>query len=143
MYCIIYGQRNYQKAFFNWFCQYLPFLNIFFNSFCQYLYFLSIFFKRICPVEKCGVNPHSLCRDSLTLKQKTSTRVIQKKIKSSSKDYVIATSFNFWPMRNISESYKPIKAFYFQNYRELLSYDTLPSLFKLKRGHTTLQARSL
>ena len=42
-----------EKVFLNWLCQYLSFLNIFFNRFC--------------PVEKCGVTPHCLCRDSLTL----------------------------------------------------------------------------
>ena len=37
----ICGQQIYQKAFLNWLCEYVSFLNIFFN--------------RICPVEKCGV----------------------------------------------------------------------------------------
>ena len=31
------------------------------NNFSQY------FFNRLCPVEKCGVTPHCLYRDSLTL----------------------------------------------------------------------------
>ena len=53
-YCIICGQRIYKKAFLNWLCQYLSFLDIFFNRF--YL------------VERCGVTPHLLYRDSLTLR---------------------------------------------------------------------------
>ena len=52
-YCIICGQRIYQKALINWFCRYLSFLNIFFNRFC--------------PLEKSGVTPRWLYRDSLTL----------------------------------------------------------------------------
>ena len=53
VYCIICGQRIHQIAFLNWLYQYLSFLNIFFNRFS--------------PVEKCGVTPHGLYRDSLTL----------------------------------------------------------------------------
>ena len=73
----------------------LTFSQYFFQQLLLIFIFSQYFFKRICPGGKCGVTPHCLCRDSLTLKQKISTRVIQKKIKSSSKDYVIATSFNF------------------------------------------------
>ena len=51
---ITFGQRIYQKALLNQLCQYLSFLNIVFNRFC--------------PLEKCGVTPHSLYRHSLTLK---------------------------------------------------------------------------
>ena len=40
---------------------------IFFNIFCQYLFFLNIFFNIFCSVEKCGVIPHWLYRDLLTL----------------------------------------------------------------------------
>ena len=58
VYCIIYGQRIYQKAFLNWFS---------INSFCQYLSFLNIFFNRFSPVETCRITQHCLCRDSLTL----------------------------------------------------------------------------
>ena len=42
-----------QKALLNRLCEYLPFLNIFFNRFCS--------------VEKRGVAPHCLYRNSLTL----------------------------------------------------------------------------
>ena len=55
-----YGQRIYQKAFPNWLCQYLPFLNNFFNS--------------IYPVEKCGATQHCQNRDSLTLSWVTDSR---------------------------------------------------------------------
>ena len=34
---------------------------------CKYLSFLNIFFSRFCLVEKRGVTPHCLYRDSLTL----------------------------------------------------------------------------
>ena len=53
VYCIIYGEEIHQKAFLNWFYQYLSSLNIFLNRFC--------------PVEKCGVTPDCLYRDSITL----------------------------------------------------------------------------
>lgn len=53
VYCIIYGEGIHQKAFLNWFCQYLSSLNIFLNRFC--------------PVEKSGVTPDGLYRDSITL----------------------------------------------------------------------------
>ena len=76
VYCIICGQRIYQKAFLNWFCQYLSFLTIFcFNGFCQYLSFLDIFFSRFFPVKKCWVTSHCLYRDSLTLKMWESAMV--------------------------------------------------------------------
>ena len=42
--------------------------NVFLNWLCQYLSFLSILFNRFCPVVKCGVTPHCLYHDSLTLK---------------------------------------------------------------------------
>ena len=35
-----------------------------------------------------------------SFKQKISTRVIQKKIKRLSKEYVTGKRFNFWPVRN-------------------------------------------
>ena len=53
----------YQKAFLNWLCQYLSFLNIFFNRFCpvdgksffqlivSILTFLNVSFNRFCPVD--------------------------------------------------------------------------------------------
>ena len=53
VYCIIYGEGIHQKAFLNWFCQYLSSLNIFLNRFCL--------------VEKSGVTPDGLYRDSITL----------------------------------------------------------------------------
>ena len=37
------------------------------NSFCQYLSFLNVFITRFCRVENCGVTPHCLYHDSLTL----------------------------------------------------------------------------
>ena len=42
LYCIIYGQRIYQKALPNWLCHYSLFL---INSFWQYLSFANIFFQ--------------------------------------------------------------------------------------------------
>ena len=54
MYCIICGQRIYRKASLNWLCQYLS-LSIF-------------FFNRFCLVEECGVTPHCLYCDSITLR---------------------------------------------------------------------------
>ena len=39
-----------------------------FNRFCQYFSFLNIFLNMFCPSEKCGVTPHCLYNDSLTLK---------------------------------------------------------------------------
>ena len=66
-YCILLGQRIYQNASLNRLCQYLPSLNIFFNSSCHYLSFLKFFSNRFCRVEKSGVTPHCLYRDSLTL----------------------------------------------------------------------------
>ena len=50
-------------------CQYLSFRNDFFNRFlnrlCQYLSFVNTYFNRFSPVEKAGVAPHCLSRDSL------------------------------------------------------------------------------
>ena len=53
VYCIICGLRIHQIAFLNSLFQYLSFLNIFFNTFS--------------PMEKRGVSPRYLCRDSLAL----------------------------------------------------------------------------
>ena len=47
--------RSIKKAFLNWLCQDLSFVDIFFNRFF--------------PVWKCGVTPHCLYRDSLTLRE--------------------------------------------------------------------------
>ena len=52
VYCIICGQNIYQKNYL---------------SRCQYLYFLNNLFNGFCPLEQCGVIPHCLYRDSLTL----------------------------------------------------------------------------
>ena len=52
-----HGILHYRKAYLNWLCQYLSFLNIFFNRFC--------------PVEKGGVTPNCLYHDSLTLRNNT------------------------------------------------------------------------
>ena len=54
------------------------YVNIYFfsiNSFCQFFSFLNIFFNRFCQVKKCGVTPHCLYSDSLTL---TTNRVLHK-----------------------------------------------------------------
>ena len=57
VYCIISGQRIYQKALLYWLCQYL-------NCLYQHLSFLNIFFNGFW---KCGVTRHCLYLDSLTL----------------------------------------------------------------------------
>ena len=61
------GQRIHRKASLVWLCQYLSFFNAFSNSFSQHLSCLSILFNIFCMVEKRGVTPHCLYRDSLTL----------------------------------------------------------------------------
>ena len=45
------------------------------NWLCQYLSFLNIFFNRFSLMEKCGITPHCLYRDSLTLKWKTKNKL--------------------------------------------------------------------
>ena len=56
--CVICNQLMWQ-------C--LSFLNIFFNRFLNWLYQYLSFLNRFCPVGKCGVTPHYLYGDSLTL----------------------------------------------------------------------------
>ena len=54
----------FPKIFFN---RFLPVKKAFLNWLCQYLSFLNIFFQYILPVEMLWVTPHCLYRDSLTL----------------------------------------------------------------------------
>ena len=58
------------KSFSEMILSIFTFSQYFINSFCQCLSFRNIFFNRFCPVEKCGVTPHCLYRDSLTLTRK-------------------------------------------------------------------------
>ena len=67
VYCIIWGQQIYQKAFL--------------DSLYKYLSFLNVFFNRFYPVEKCGVTPHCLYRDSLTLTSKTQNYFAGRRVK--------------------------------------------------------------
>ena len=39
------------------------------NRLCQYLSFINVFFTRFSQVEMCGVTPHCLYCDSLTLSE--------------------------------------------------------------------------
>ena len=87
VYCIICGQRIYQKAFLNCLSQCLSFLNIFFNRFC--------------PVEKCGVTPHCLHRDLLTL-------ILKKVISSSSNFFGFSYAFRSYSLYFESSESKAI-----------------------------------
>ena len=62
-----------------------------------------------------------------TLNTKLSTRVNQKKIKSSRNEYLMWTCFKFWPMKNIFWKLKANESLIMaclQIYRELLSLTT-------------------
>ena len=75
IYCIICGQRIYPIAFLKWFCQYLSFRNIFsivFPIINLFLIFFSIDLARW----KCGVTPHCLYCDSLTLHESINFRIL-------------------------------------------------------------------
>ena len=63
------------------------------NGFC--------IFHCMFPLEYAYTHSISLMRWESNFKQKISTRVIQKKIKMSWKEYVKWRCFKFWPMKNI------------------------------------------
>ena len=76
----IFVRLIYQKAFLNWLCQYLYFLNIFLDRFflvvkaflnwlCPYLSFFNNFFNRFCLMEKCRFTPYCLYCNLLTLRK--------------------------------------------------------------------------
>ena len=66
------------------------------------------------------------------------------KIKTSRKDYVMWTCYKFWPIKNISENYKPISQSEFDyglstNLPRIIdACNFSPSLFKLRRGILSL-----
>ena len=59
----------------------------------------------------------------IKLLKKASTRVIEKKIKSSSKEYLVGMNFKLWPMEKFSENCKPVRVFVYK-ITELLSFMT-------------------